>query len=101
LARAIFVFLTLEVRVEGAAGVTGECGDIFQARGFESVAGENAFGGEQTPARRGAGLLARGGRFGSSRAKGRTERVVPDDQARAAPLPHFYVHVYLFKDRIQ
>ena len=45
------VFLALEVRVEGAPGVTGERGDIFQARGFESLPRENSFrSGEQPSA---------------------------------------------------
>src|SRR5208282_177973 len=96
------IFLALEVRVEGAAGVTGERGDVFQTRGFESLPRENPFRGGEKPSARcfGAGLLPRGGRLRSSRPKrrtGRTERVVPDDQARSVPLQHTYMHVHLFQ----
>jgi len=53
------VFLAAEVGVKSAARVARESGDVFQARGFESVAREGFFrGDEQTAAgRQRAGLL--------------------------------------------
>ena len=41
------ILLALEICIEGAARVTGERCDIFQARGFESVARKRFFGGGQ------------------------------------------------------
>src|SRR5271170_466831 len=78
------ILLALEVRVEGATGVTSSGSDVFQTRGLESVPRKNPLRSCKKPSTGCfcARLLARGGCFGSSRPKGRTERVVPDDQAR-------------------
>ncbi len=41
------VFLAFEIGVEGAAGIAGAGGDVFQAGRFKAVLRENAFGGVQ------------------------------------------------------
>ena len=57
------VFLALEIGVESAARVARAGGNIFEARGLETVLGEDAFGGRQqfSPGGRGALGLAGAG----------------------------------------
>ncbi len=92
------VFLTLEVGVESTAGVARTRGDVFQARGFEAVAGKNFGRGSKEAAtsdlraRLLPGNLPRRPCEGGSFTR---ERASPD-QARplVQPTADTYMHVY-------
>src|ERR1700751_5431870 len=64
------VFFTVEMCIEGAAGESGTGGDLFEARGFKTVAGEDELGGREKLGAGGRGALLLAGNAGRRAGRG-------------------------------